>query len=246
MAQVTSGDLETDLGGRFSVEADKKLAKGLHLTVDGEVRLDNRFSELDRWQAGVGLSYKVNSYLKVGGGYLFIDKLKSSGEWSPRHRGYFDVTGGLRTGDWRFTLKERLQLTYRDASSMNVYQSTPNALALKSRLKAEYKGFQAISPYAFVEARMALNDPACTAKWNGVSYSDYAFTGYTDSYLNRIRGALGVEWKLSRLHALDFTLLGDYCYDKVIDTNAEGTKLKSLSYARSFNTIFCIGYVISF
>lgn len=245
-AQITVDELETDLGGRFSATVDKKLAKGLHLSVDGELRLDDRFTAVDRWQAGIGLTYKVNPYLKLGAGYLFIDKLKSSGEWSPRHRGYLDVTGGLHPGNWHITLKERLQLTHRNPESMNVYQNTPNALALKSRLKAEYKGFRAVSPYAFVEARIALNDPACSVKWNGTEFSDYSFTGYTDTYFNRLRTALGLEWKLNKHHALDFALFGDYCYDKVIDTNSAGTKLKSLSYSQAFNTNICVGYKFSF
>ena len=129
---------------------------------------------------------------------------------------------------------------------MNVYQNTPNALSLKSRLKAEYKGFRAVSPYAFVEARVALNDPACSVKWDGTSFSDYTFTGYTDTYFNRIRTALGLEWKISSHHALDFSLYGDYCYDKEIDTNSSGTKLKSLSYSQTFRTSLCIGYKFSF
>ncbi len=243
---IPVNDLETDLGGRITLTADKKLAKGLHLSVDGELRMKDNLSAVGRWQAGVGLTYKVNPYLKIGGGYIFIDKLKSSGTWSPRHRFYVDVTGGIRAGDWRFSLKERLQLTHRNAADMNVFQANPNSLALKSRLKAEYKGFQSVSPYAFVEARTVFNDPACTAKYDGTAFSDYQFTGYSDAYFNRFRGALGLEWKLSRQHALDFTILGDYCYDKAVDTNAEGTTLKSISYDRAFNTSFCIGYKFSF
>ncbi|MBQ3743439.1 MAG: DUF2490 domain-containing protein [Bacteroidales bacterium] len=243
---IPVNELTTDLGGRFSVTADKKLAKGLHLSVDGEVRLSDNFTSVGRWQAGASLTYKVNPYLKLGGGYLFIDKLKSSGTWSPRHRFYFDARVGLRAGDWNFSLKERLQLTHRNADDLNTFQTNPNALALKSRIKAEYKGFRSVSPYAYVEARTVLNDPACTAKWNGTAFSDYSFIGYTDAYFNRLRTALGLEWKLSKQHALDFSLLGDYCYDKNIDTNAEGTKLKSLSYDRAFNTSICIGYKFSF
>ena len=243
---IPVNDLETDMGGRFSASLDKKLAKGLHLSFDGEIRLNNDFTSLGRWQAGVGLTYKVNPYLKIGGGYIFIDKLKSSGTWSPRHRFYVEATGGIRTGDWRFSLKERLQLTHRNAADMNVFQANPNALTLKSRLKAEYKGFRSVSPYAYVEARTVFNDPACTAKYNGTDFSDYQFTGYTDAYFNRFRGALGLEWKLSKHHALDFTVLGDYCYDKSIDTNAEGTKLKSIAFGRAFNTNICIGYKFSF
>ena len=243
---IPVGGLSTDFGARLSAGVDKKLAKGLHLGVDGEVRFADNFSSLGRWQAGVGLTYKVNPYLKVGGGYIFIDKLNSSGEWTPRHRAYLDVRGSLRSGDWRFSLKERLQLTCRNADGMNVYQSNPNALALKSRLKAEYKGFGSVSPYAYAEARIALNDPACSAVWNGTSFSDYSFNGYTDTYLNRIRGAVGLSWKLSKQHALDFSVLGDYCYDKEVDTNASGTKLKSISYERAFNTHICVGYTFSF
>ena len=239
-------DLETDFGGRLSAAADKKLAKGLHLTFDGEVRFKNDFSTLGRWQAGVGLTYKVNPYLKVGGGYEFIDKLNSSGEWIPRHRLYADIRGGIAAGDWRFSLKERLQYTRRNPENMNVYQNNPNLVALKSRLKVEYKGFRSVSPYASVEARITLNDPACTASWDGTSFSDYSFTGYTDAYFNRLRSIVGLEWKLSKAHSLDFSLLGDYCYEKNVDTNAEGTKLKSLTYDRSFNAHLCIGYKFSF
>lgn len=240
------GDLESELGARFSASADRKLAKGLHLSLDGEVRMDDNFSSLDRWQLGAKLSYKVNPYLKLGAGYVFIDKLKSAGDWSPRHRFYAEATGGIRTGDWRFSLKERLQLTHRNADDMNIYQGNPDAITLKSRLKVEYKGLRRVSPYGYVEVRTVLNDPACSATWDGTAFSDYSFNGYTDAYLNRVRGALGLEWKLSKRHALDFSLLGDYCYDKVVDTNAEGTKLKSIGYTRNFRLIPCIGYQFSF
>lgn len=239
-------DLTADFGARISAGADKKLAKGLHLSLDGELRLKDNFSAIDRFQGELGLSYKLNPYLKMGAGYVFIGKYNSSNAFKPRHRFFLDASAGVRAGDWRFSLKECLQLTHRNPDDMNVYQANPNALSLKNRVKAEYKGFSSVSPYAFVEVRLALNDPACTASWNGTSFSDYSFTGYTDAYLNRVRGALGLEWKLSRKHSLDFTILGDYCYDKNIDTNAEGTKLKALSYDRAFNTSFCVGYKFSF
>ena len=45
---------------------------------------------------------------------------------------------------------------------------------------------------------------------------------------------------------LDFYVLGDYCYDKDINTDAGGTTLKSLTYDQAFKTAFCIGYQFSF
>ncbi|MBR0532535.1 MAG: DUF2490 domain-containing protein [Bacteroidales bacterium] len=245
-AQGTVNDLETDFGARFGVSFNKKIVKGFHVVADGEIRLSDDFSSLGRYQAGLGLSYKINPVVKVGAGYQFIEKMNSSSEWKPRHRFYADGTATLKAGFWSFSLKERLQLTSREVN--NVYQNNPNSLMLKSRFKVSYKGFASLTPYGYVEVRNVLNDPACSATWSTTSqaYGDYSFLGYKDAYVNRVRGSLGTEWKLSKRHSIDFYILGDYCYDKNIDTNSGGTKLKSLTYDQAFNTAFCVGYQFSF
>lgn len=245
-AQGTVNDLETDLGARVNVSVNKKIAKGFHVVAEGEFRLSDNFSSLGRYQAGIGLTYKISPVFKVGAGYQLIEKLNSDAEWKPRHRFYADASATLSAGDWRFSLKERLQLTHRQVN--NPYQNNPNSLALKSRIKVSYKGFSSVTPYGYVEVRNVFNDPACSATWSSASqaYTDYSFKGYTDAYVNRVRGSLGAEWKLTKNHALDFYILGDYGYDKNIDTNASGTKLKSLTYDPSFKTSFCVGYQFSF
>lgn len=245
-AQGTVNDLEKDFGARVGVTVDKKIVKGLHIAADGEVRLSDNFSNLGRYQFGLGISYKISPVFKIGAGYTFIQKKNSSAEWKPRHRVYADASVTLRAGDWRFSLKERLQLTHRSVN--NVYQSNANSLALKSRFKVSYKGFSSVTPYGYVEIRNVFNDPACSATWSTASlaYSDYSFKGYTDAYVNRVRGSMGLEWKLNKQHALDFYVLADYCYDKNVDTNSSGTKLKSLTYDQSFNMALCIGYQFSF
>lgn len=245
-AQGTVNDLETDMGARMSVSVNKKITKGFHVVAEGEVRLRDNFSTLGRYHADLGVTYKIGPIFKVGGGYQFIEKRNSSSEWQPRHRFYVDAGATLAAGDWRFSLRERLQLTHREVN--NAYQDTPNALALKSRLKVAYKGFFNITPYGYVELRNVFNDPSCSAKWDETSqsYSDYSFNGYKDIYVNRVRGSLGLEWKLNKQHALDFYVLGDYCYDKNIDTNSKGTTLKSLTYDQCFNMAFCVGYQFSF
>lgn len=243
-AQVTESDLGTDVGGRFSVEVDKKLAKGFHLTLEGEARMSDNFSDFGRYQFGVGSTYKVNQWFKVGAGYIFIENKNSSAVWKPRHRFYLDMTGRVKTGYWTISLKERLQLTHRE--DVNVYQTNPDAMSLKSRLKVQYGGLEYITPYACAELRLALNDPTCVAAWNGSSYTSYTFGGYNDVYLNRVRGVLGAEYKINKSHAIDFYLLGDYVYDKEIDTNKEGTKLKSLTYEKGFKLNLGIGYKFSF
>ena len=243
-AQGTDNEQESAIRGRIGAQVDKKIVKGLHVALDGELRTEDNFSDVGRWQAGVSVSYKFLPFLKASVGGLYISNRNGSRECDPRQRVYGDLMVTLKWGDWRFSLKERLQMTHREVN--NKFQDVPNALALKSRIKASYKGFGAVEPYAFVELRAALNDPACTATWNGSSYTSYAFKGYSDTYLNRTRAALGVEWSLSKQHAIDFYVLNDWCRDKNIDTNKEGTKLKSLTYDRQFLTSLGIGYSFSF
>ena len=245
-AQGTDNDLETGFGARVSVSADKKIVKGLHVVADAEVRTTDYINELGRYQAGIGVTYKISDFLKVGAGYMFIEKKNSSEVWNPRNRFYGDATLSYKTGPWKLSLKERLQLTCREVN--NPYQDTPNLLALKSRVKAAYKATASLTPYAYVEARNVFNDPSCSAVWSTSSqkYSDYVFDGYKHAYFNRFRGSLGLEWEFGMHHALDFYLLADYCHDKNVDVNKDGTKLKSLTWDRTFLTSFGIGYTFSF
>lgn len=245
-AQGTVNDMDNDFGGRVSATLDKKLVKGVHLNAEVEARFSDNFTSMRRYQAGLGITWKINDYFKVGTGYMFIQKQNSEGTWKPRHRVYLDGSVNFRAGDWRFSLKERLQYTHRDVN--NTYQSNPNSIALKSRFKIAYKGFNSVTPYAYVELRNVFNDPSVKATWSTTSlaYADYSFGGYNDAYINRIRGSLGAEWKMTKHHSLDFFLLTDYYYDKNIDTNSSGTKLKSLTYDQGINVSLGVGYKFSF
>ena len=76
-AQGTDNELETDFGARLNVTADAKIKKGFHWTVEAEARMRENFSELGRLQAGTGFTYKLNDYLKVGAGYIFMENKNS-------------------------------------------------------------------------------------------------------------------------------------------------------------------------
>lgn len=238
---------ENDLRGRFSAGADWKIVKGLHLDAGYEVRMTDDFSRLERHQLNAGVQYSPVKHLKIGGGYYFIGHYDSDREFKPRHRFYADVTGSYKFGVWNLSLRERLQITY-NSYDFNEFQQTPNLLELKSRLKISYKGFSRLEPYAYAELRNCFNGPSFSARWNEAreKYTDYEFTGYHDTYINRLRGAIGLEWKISRHHSVDFRVMGDWYRDKSIDTNAEGTKLKDYYWEKGFVATLDIGYVFSF
>ena len=245
-AQGTDNDLKSEIGARVSLSADKRISKGFHWTAETETRFGDNLSDFGRYQFGTGLTYKIAPWLKVGAGYIFMEDKNSDDEWKPRHRVYGDVTFSYKTGPWRFAVKERLQLTHRDVN--NPFQKTPNLLALKSRFKVSFNATQTLTPYGYIEVRNVFNDPSCSAIWDAStqSYSDYSFLGYSDTYVNRLRGSLGLDWKLNQHNALDIFVMADYCRDKNIDTNSKGTKLKSLTYDNAFKGWLGIGYTFSF
>ena len=130
--------LDPEFGGRVSICLDKRISKGLHVSLEEEVRFDNNFGSLDRLQSTVALSYKVHPNIKLGIGYVFINGYgaNTNSFKDPRHRFMVDATGTLHLGNWNLSLKERFQVTHR-SGEFNVYQNPQNAMTLKSRLKAQ-------------------------------------------------------------------------------------------------------------
>lgn len=222
-------------GARVSAEAEFSLMKGMDLSVSEELRFFGGDSFFDRSYSQVGLSYRFCDYFKAGVSYTAIavnkDKilLTEAGEdsvnWTEwRHRVSADLIGSVRAGQWKFSLRERFQGTYR-MSELNNYQQPQMGWVLRSRLKVAYE-FRSVplEPYAYFEPRLALNG----AKWSeeslGGNYKDAEFLGHKDVYVSRYRGAAGLEWQLDRRSSIDFYVLYDSVYDKEIDARKEGSK----------------------
>lgn len=238
-----------DLGvsTRSSAEVDWKIRKGLHLNAGYELRTKTSLAGIERHQVYVGIDYKVCDYFKVGGEYIFIGHFDSMDTFKPRHRFSLNLTGQYSVGDWKFSLREKLQLTH-DAYAMNRFQNVPNALQLKTRFTVKWQGLRVIEPFAYIEMRNIFNAPKCSATWNESTgtYSNYEFLGYNHAYVNRLRGAMGFDWNITRAHSIEFTLMYNRVRKEEIDTNKDGTLLKSLYWKESHEMPICIGYKFSF
>ena len=254
----TDVTLDPEFGGRVSLSLDKKIVKGLHVSHEEEVRFDNNFGSLDRLQTTIGIDYKVHPNIKLGLGYALINGYGASSKSfkNPRHRFMADATGTLHLGNWNLSLKERFQVTRR-TGDYNVYQNPKNALMLKSRLKAQYKGFGKVQPYAYFELRNYLNAPVIAAAYDGnvyVTLDDYSeegeagwfLTGFNGGYVNRLRGSLGTDIRLDKRNTLNFYILCDYLMEKQVDANAEGTQLKSYTKETGFRGWIGAGYEFAF
>ena len=253
----TDVDLDPEFGGRLSVGIDKKLTRGLHLTLDEEIRFHENFSSLNRLQTSLGLRYKVNNYLRLGIGYTMINPYSSTNTQfkNTRHRVTLDATGSYTFGAWRLSLRERGQTTFR-TGDFNRYQTPQPLIELKSRLKLNYKGFQRWQPYAYAELRHSLNAPVINAYYSNGSYltesydeegnAGWFISGWNGAYLNRIRFSLGTTYRLSKASELDFYLLADRISEKSVDANAEGTKLKSNTREKGFVGWAGVSYTYKF
>ncbi|MBR0052489.1 MAG: DUF2490 domain-containing protein [Bacteroidales bacterium] len=263
----TTYDEGLSFGARATVEADAKLASGLHLLAHEEARVYSGGDDILRFYTGIGLEYKVLSFLKVGAEYELINRQQYETDdndatyrvWDVRHRGNFYLTGTFDAGDWRFGLKETLRLTHRPGD-MNTLQAPRNALSLKSKASVKYRGWGKVVPFAAFELRNTLNAAAYSGTYNASAtekadrYLNEAFLGYRHAYINRLRGQLGVTVKFNKHHELDFYVLGDHYKDKKIDTNREGSSswkenglvLKSIEWYTGNMISGGIGYKWSF
>jgi len=195
-------------GYGLSVDAEKKLAKGLKLEGGVEVRSQNGFSDLERWAFSLGLNYRLNSWLKSDVGYTFIDRYRTSqltskgntisGYWSPRHRICAGLTGQYGLGRWKFTLRERYQYTYSPLQYVPKYRADGKRLTdeqedsdydhlLRSRLHASYNiRHSKFEPFAAVEL---LNDLT-----QSLALDQTRFTLGTDYKIDK-RRVLSLQWQ---------------------------------------------------
>lgn len=246
-AQGTVSDLAYDFQTRTSIGANRKLARGLHIEGEYEMRTRDTFSAIGRHTGTLGVTYKFPFGLKTGLSYSYMYHNGHKKGWNPRHRVNAELGYTVKAGDWNLSIRETFRWTHK-TESLNPFQENADPLVLKTRLKAAYKGWKPFEPYVFAEVRNVFNDPNVNATWSTSSqhYGNYSFGGYGDTYFNRFRGGLGLEWKLSKRHSLDFYAMADYCYDKNIDVSKDGTELRSLTWDRTLNTIAGVGYVFYF
>lgn len=207
-----------DFGLDLTLEAQKKLSKQLSLSLEGELRTRDNTKTTDRWSVGLGLDWKATKWLKASVGYSLLydnnerisyfdatddevldgdadagDPKKCAKYWGTRHRFNLSLTLDKKLiGDFKFSLRERWQYTWRPEYTVderwsylnNAYDGKPKTYSgkgknvLRSRLQVEYdkKGLS-VTPYVNVEFFNA---------WN----------------LEKVRYHAGLDWKVSKQHTL--------------------------------------------
>lgn len=224
-----------DFGIWTSAGLEKKITKDLTLGGELEFRSGNNLKNVDRWDAGISLDYRLAKWLKAGVGYTYLYDYhpeeytyQDDGDlnkrtmtyFGSRHRFNVSLTASKSFGKLNVSLRERWQYTYRpqqDNMRMD-YQHADLGYSYavkgkaknvwRNRLMLKYKTDNFLQPYL-----------------SGETYIG-------GSGMDKLRLSLGTELKLSKQSSLNV----GYIYQKAYnDDDGEGNKhVLSIGYKFKF------------
>ena len=202
LVETSESDVQLRLGAGLEVPIGRKW----EFTWNEQARLHNNLANFDKIISSVGFGYKPWKFLKLEAQYGFVNERTSKTDndtgfktidWQIRHRLNFDVTGSVRLGAVKLSLRERVRVQFR-GDSVNKYEHPNPEITLRSRLKGAVDLRNGRwEPYVFAEVYTTLNAPAAVVNYlnSPLKYSNY---------INRVRLGLGTEMKLSNSSKLDF------------------------------------------
>jgi len=242
-SEATSASEPTSyIAARAAAEIDWKIISGLHLTATEQLRIYAEESQMNKSYSSLEMSYKILPWLKASAGYTFIyGKEKITEDEKMRHRGFATLTGRYSYGPWKFSLKERIQISHK-SYEFNTFQQPENLWQNRAQLKVDYEfPDKPWAPYAAVEVRHTLNgvDPASLA----TSKTSAGTVDYSEVYIDRWKFSLGTELLINEHNTLDFFLMYERKSDHDIDASKVGV-YKSDQWLKS--NVATIGLLYSF
>ncbi len=184
----------------------------------------------------LSLGYKPIDYLGINAAYTL--RLLGNKDWNDpkefiRHRATLALTGHIQANQWKFSLRERLDINCR-MDSVNTDEKAPVDLRLRHRLHASYDIMgKPIRLFLNFELINTLNAP--TDYLNAVTGKDYG------QYLSDIRTELGVRWRLDKRNTLAFSYRFNYSNERDIDISKSAKNIR-LWQEKGYGHIFAINY----
>ncbi len=190
-----------DLEQWTSIGLSKKINKHWKITLEEEFRFTEDISKLDVFFIGLGLDYKFNKHFTVGANYRFYQNKNSDGILQNQHRLSADFQYKYKIS--RFKVAYRLRFQNKDEDFFT-NESGNNLYNLRNRFSVDYNinNFK-LDPYFDIELFRRFE--------NG-----------EDSYFNKIRWTLGIEYSITKksdielFYRIDNELNQDYAKDTYI------------------------------
>jgi hypothetical protein len=230
---------DVDNGLWTTLDIKKKLKYGLALSLSEEYKMRDNFSNTDKLETTLDLSWKPLEFLKGGISYCRIDYNHPANNnhpteyWELRHRYIVYVAGDYDLGRFNVSLREKFQQTNRVGVVADENKSNPSNV-LRSKIEVDYNIKKSpLTPYAGVEVFYAFNEP------DGVQ------NPASTAMVTEIRNSIGVEYAINKRLALDAGYL--FCMEKGWDddvTDANGIKVGG--YVSAFTNVLTLGLNYSF
>jgi hypothetical protein len=171
MGGIVSAEFSTDLGGDFG------------LSVEEELRFDNRCTEFDRWLNSLGVDYTFwRNRMKVGLTGDYIRRHNDEGYYENRWRLGAQLTYSENFRHFKFAYRTKLISTFFDDRT-GEHRVNPK-LYWRNRLQISYQQPNSRFKYSLsAELFWLLNDPK-------------------NSVVDNLRTVASVEYRLTRRHYL--------------------------------------------
>jgi hypothetical protein len=197
MCLATGIQAQTEgVGAIGSIGLSKNLGKKWSAGVEQEFRFDQHHTGMERSLTALQLDYKlVPKVLKAGIEYNFVLQNNDNEYYENKHRLSFALSGETSWKRFEFSLRTRMQATWRDETRGD-YRINPKTI-WRNKLECAYDIFgKPVKPSVSFELFTPLND----------------VQGF---YANGYRIRAGVDYRYSRSQSVDFSLR----YDKDIQTD---------------------------
>jgi hypothetical protein len=179
-----------DFGMWNTISVNKEITNKLTLGLDQEIRFRDNLSTLNLVYTNIGLTYKLNDYLKFSAVYRFIDKHKDDFTWGVRHRIYFDAAVKIKPGKFNLSYRARYQVEWRGAGYEQIHGNVPE-IYLRNLFKIGYKLNDSWEPYVGSEIRFQIQNPRIP---------------YHDGF-DRTRFMGGLNYEVNKLHVFGLYFL---------------------------------------
>jgi len=183
VATFAQSERTTDMGGIVSAEFSTDLGGDFGLSVEEELRFDNRCTEFDRWLNSLGVDYTFwRNRMKVGLTGDYIRRHNDEGYYENRWRLGAQLTYSENFRHFKFAYRTKLISTFFDERT-GEHRVNPK-LYWRNRLQISYQQPNSRFKYSLsAELFWLLNDPK-------------------NSVVDNLRTVASVEYRLTRRHYL--------------------------------------------
>jgi hypothetical protein len=202
-----------------SIAVEKKLHKW-NLGAETELRTINYLNRIDRWSLGISADYSILKQLKIGAGYQIMNSWDEKYiDYQIRSRFNVSTTGKLKWNNLSFSLREKLQVTFKDESdrirsngTIDTYKMNPE-WTWRNRMLMSYNiSHCALTPSFSVETFYQLNNP------DGNTFDNVRYT-------------LSLDYKINKQNSI--TVYG-LINSKLNSDDASGKYILGVGYTHSF------------